>query len=50
MLSTLAINAAEAVEHGEPAIHPYVVGGGALGLLLLALLFLLMVGAGREHS
>jgi hypothetical protein len=37
-------------EHGEPAIHPYAVGGIALGILLLLLLGLLAFAGGREHS
>ena len=39
-----------AAETGEPAVHPYAVGGIALGLLLGLLLALLAFGAGREHS
>lgn len=39
-----------ASEHGEPAIHPYVVGGGVLAVLLLALGLLVAFGGGREHS
>jgi hypothetical protein len=31
-------------------INHWVVGGSALGLLLLALLAMLVFGAGREHS
>ena len=31
-------------------IHPYVVGGLALGILLFLLVALLMFGAGRDHS
>jgi hypothetical protein len=31
-------------------INHWVVGGGALGLLLLLLLAMLVFGAGREHS
>ena len=37
-------------EHGEPAVHPYLIGVIAL-VLLLGLLFAVMsFGAGREHS
>lgn len=48
-LNSLAIVLAES-EHGDPAIHPYVVGAVALGILLALLLLLLAVGGGREHS
>ena len=41
--------AAEA-SHGEPAVHPYVVGVIVFGILASLLVVLLMVGAGREHS
>lgn len=41
---------AESVEHGEPAVSPYVVGGGILLILLLLMLGLLMFGKGREHA
>ena len=36
--------------HSELPVHPYAVGGIALGLLLVALLALLAFGGGREHS
>ena len=49
MLSALTVLAAEA-ERGEPAIHPYFVGGIALGLLLLLVLAVISFGGGREHS
>jgi len=45
-LTALTALTAEAV----PSIHPYAVGGIALGLLLALLLALLAFGAGREHS
>jgi hypothetical protein len=48
-LQSLTIVAAEA-GHGDPAVHPYVVGAIAFGVLAVALVILLMVGAGREHS
>ena len=35
MLSTAITLAAETSEHGEPAVHPYVIGAIALGILLL---------------
>ncbi|WP_170126024.1 hypothetical protein [Nocardioides speluncae] len=49
-LSTVVLAASETAEHSEPAINPYVVGGIALGILLLMLLVTLSFGAGREHS
>lgn len=48
MFTTLVLAAAES--HGEPAIHPYVVGGIALGILLALLLMVVAIGGGREHS
>ena len=50
MLSTVITLAAENVEHGEPVLHPYAVGGIALGLLLVLLLAVVSFGGGREHS
>ena len=51
MLNSLVLAAAETAEHhGEPAVHPYVVGGVALGILLFLLLALIAFGGGREHS
>ena len=50
MLSTVTTLAAETAEHGEPALHPYVVGGIALALLLVLLLAVISFGGGREHS
>ena len=49
MLSSLIVMAAEA-EHGDPAVSPYVVGGVALGLLLVLLVAVVSFGGGREHS
>jgi len=40
----------EGVHHGDPAVHPYVVGGIALGILLVLLIALVAFGGGREHS
>jgi hypothetical protein len=48
-LTDLILAAEEVAEH-EPLIHPYLVGAGALGILLLALIGLLAFGKGREHS
>ncbi|MDT0184353.1 hypothetical protein Q9S36_29580 [Microbacterium sp. ARD31] len=50
MLSTVTTLAAETAEHGEPALHPYVVGGIALAILLVLLLAVISFGGGREHS
>ena len=50
MLSTVITLAAETAEHGEPAVHPYVIGGLALALLLVLLLAVVSFGGGREHS
>ena len=50
MLSTVTSLVAETSGHSEPAIHPYAVGGIALGILLLMLLALVSFGGGREHS
>ena len=50
MLSTVVTLAAESAEHGEPLVHPYVVGVIALALLLALLLAVVSFGGGREHS
>ncbi|MEQ6901538.1 hypothetical protein [Nocardioides sp. YIM 152588] len=42
------VQAAE--EHAEGGLNPWVVGGGALGILLLLLVGLLAFAGGREHS
>ena len=47
-LSALSIVAAES--HGEPTVHPYLVGAIALAILLGLLLALITFGGGREHS
>ena len=47
-LSALSIVAAES--HGEPAVHPYVIGALALTILLGLLVALISFGGGREHS
>ncbi len=39
-----------ATAEGGAGITPYLVGGGALLLLLLAVLAMLVFGKGREHS
>ncbi len=48
-LTSLTIVAAEA-SRDEPAIHPYLVGALAFGILAALLVVLLIFGAGREHS
>jgi hypothetical protein len=53
MLSALTLATTLALvesEHGEPAVHPYAIGGIALGLLLVLLLAVVSFGGGREHS
>lgn len=37
-------------EHGEPAVNPWIIGGGALAILVLALLVVVWFGGGRDHS
>jgi hypothetical protein len=51
-LSTLAIALSETVaEHADkPAVSPYAIGGTALGILIVALLIVIAIGGGREHS
>lgn len=48
-LTALAVLQA-AEEHGEPAINPWFVGGGALAILLVVLAGLIIFGGGRDHS
>ncbi len=47
-LTSLVTTAAEV--HGEPVVHPYVVGAVTLAVLLTLLVGLLMFGKGRDHS
>jgi hypothetical protein len=42
--------ATESVPSEAPAVHPYLVGGISLAILLILLLALLSFGAGREHA
>ena len=42
------VRAAE--EHGEPAVNPWLIGGGTLALLLLLLVGVVAFGGGRDHS
>lgn len=51
MLTSTAITLASEAgqESGSPWI-PYLIGGGTLFILLLALFALMAFGAGREHS
>jgi hypothetical protein len=44
----VVVRAAE--EQGEPAVNPWLIGGGTLAILLLLLLGLIWFGGGREHS
>lgn len=46
----LMLAAEEAAHHGDPAINPFVIGGIALGILMVLLLITLLFGLGREHS
>lgn len=39
-----------AEEHGEPAVNPWLIGGGTLLVLLLILGALVAFGGGRDHS
>ncbi len=50
MVLTSLITAAEQAPTSEAAVSPYVVGGLALGILLVLLVGLLTFGKGREHS
>ena len=50
MLSTAITLAAESSEHGDPVVHPYVIGAIALGILLVLLAAVVSFGGGREHS
>jgi hypothetical protein len=48
---TLVVLASEAGEHQESAgSTPYLVGGGALVMLLVLLAIVTFIGGGREHS
>ncbi|MDT0201046.1 hypothetical protein [Nocardioides sp. AE5] len=47
-LNALVLSAAE--NSGDGSIPPIVVGGVALGILLFALLVVVAIGGGREHS
>jgi hypothetical protein len=40
----------ESAGHESGGINPYVVGGIALGLLIVLLLAVIAFGGGREHS
>ena len=40
----------QAATQGEAAINPWIVGGSALGFLLVLLLITLLFGLGREHT
>ncbi len=51
-LSQIAVLLTRAAEesHGDPAVSPWFVGGGALAILLFLLVALIAFGGGREHS
>lgn len=49
VLATTALSVAEG-EPGDPVVHPYAVGGIALGLLVVLLVAVVSFGGGREHS
>ena len=49
MATQLILSAAEAESEGVYLV-PYLVGGGALLALLLALLAVIAIGGGREHT
>ncbi len=49
-MSSTVLRLAETAEPSSSSISPYVVGGLALGILLLLLVVLLMFGKGRDHS
>ncbi|HWJ67683.1 MAG TPA: hypothetical protein VNT31_13490 [Nocardioides sp.] len=50
-ISATALVVLSAVEeHGEPAVNPWLIGGGTLAFLLLLLLGLVWFGGGRDHS
>ncbi|MET1133454.1 MAG: hypothetical protein ABWX60_08540 [Aeromicrobium sp.] len=46
----LMLAAEEAAHHGEAAINPWLVGGIALGVLMVLLLITFLFGLGREHT
>ena len=49
-MSALVLTALEATTEESGGLNHWVVGGIALGILLLLMLGLLAFGAGREHS
>lgn len=49
-LSAFILLASETAEHGDPAIHPYLIGVITLVILLALLAGVVMFGSGREHS
>ncbi len=52
LVSATALVVVRAAEesHGEPAVPAWVVGAGALAILLAMLVALVAFGGGREHS
>ena len=49
MANTLIL-LAESAGHESEGVNPWVIGGVALGVLLLLLLAVVAFGGGREHS
>jgi hypothetical protein len=49
LVTTVAPALSESAQH-EPAVSPWLVGGGTFAVLVALLLGLLMFGAGRDHS
>lgn len=53
MLSQISLSAlavVSAAEESEPAVNPWLIGGGTLAILLLVLFALVAFGGGRDHS
>ena len=51
LVLTLAVHLAETAESAEEGgVNPYVVGAVTLGLLLIALLAVVSIGGGRDHT
>ena len=50
LLLNLVVFLQETGSEGGSEVNPYVVGGIALGLLLAALLAVVAIGGGRDHT
>lgn len=50
LINQTALAVVTAAEEAEGGINPWVVGGGALAILLLLLIGVIAFGGGREHS